>query len=133
MTVVTKSWDASSGSIAQRGESKPRGFSVSSPSTTSAATETERRLATEEITKLSSSNVINEKDINAARGKLRKIEEKFEKRTALSKESHDQFVVNRRAEADIANKIQNITYGIDTRKNVRVKVEGKVAVPELEA
>jgi hypothetical protein len=81
---------------------------------TSAATETERRLAAKEITKLSSSNVINEKDINAARGELRKIEEKFEKRTALSKESHEQFVANRRAEAAIANEIQNITYGIDT-------------------
>jgi membrane-associated HD superfamily phosphohydrolase len=91
---------------------------------TSAATETERRLAAKEITKLSSSNVINEKDINAARGKLRKIEEKFEKRTALSKESHEQFVANRRAEAAIANEIQNITYGIDTTE--------KVAVPELE-
>jgi hypothetical protein len=31
MTEVTKSWDASSGSIAQRGESKPRGYSLSSP------------------------------------------------------------------------------------------------------
>ena len=92
---------------------------------TSAATETERKLATEEITKLSSSNVINEKDINAARGNLRKIEERFEKRTALSKESHDQFVTNRRAEAAIANEIQNITYGIDTTE--------KVTVPELEA
>ena len=100
---------------------------------TSAATETERRLAAKEITRLSSSNVINEKDINAARGELSKIEEKFEKRTALSKESHEQFVANRRAEAAIANEIQNITYGIDTKKNVRVKVEGKVAVPELEA
>jgi serine/threonine-protein kinase HipA len=39
-TAVTRSWDASSGSIARPGRSRPRGFSLSSPSTTSAATET---------------------------------------------------------------------------------------------